>query len=89
MATGGPSGTSAGRVTCCCQMHRKPSRVETDYQWYEIDGAWNYEPITRRGIPRTPSPEVADAILHEVRTMSQSFGAEVKVDDGTGIVTQA
>lgn len=24
------------------------SRVETDYQWYEADGVWNYEPVTRR-----------------------------------------
>ena len=24
------------------------SRIETDYQWYEVDGIWNYEPITRR-----------------------------------------
>ena len=47
------------------------------------------EPITRRGIPRTPSPEVAEAILDEVRTMSQPFGVEVKVDDGTGLVTPA
>ncbi len=23
-------------------------RVETNYQWYELDGNWNYEPITRR-----------------------------------------
>ncbi len=24
------------------------SRVETSYQWYELDGSWNYEPVTRR-----------------------------------------
>ena len=24
------------------------SRVETDFQWYEADGVWNYEPVTRR-----------------------------------------
>ena len=24
------------------------SRIETDFQWYEADGVWNYEPITRR-----------------------------------------
>jgi poly-gamma-glutamate synthesis protein (capsule biosynthesis protein) len=47
------------------------------------------EPITRRGIPRTPSTEVAEAILDEVRTMSQPFGVELTVDDGTGIVTPA
>ncbi len=24
------------------------SRIETSYQWYELDGYWNYEPTTRR-----------------------------------------
>ncbi len=24
------------------------SRIETDFQWYEVDGVWNYEPVTRR-----------------------------------------
>ena len=24
------------------------SRIETDFQWYEVDGTWNYQPITRR-----------------------------------------
>ena len=24
------------------------SRIETDFQWYEADGVWNYEPVTRR-----------------------------------------
>ncbi len=24
------------------------SRIETDFQWYEVDGSWNYEPVTRR-----------------------------------------
>ena len=24
------------------------NRVETDYQWYALDGEWRYEPITRR-----------------------------------------
>ena len=24
------------------------SRIDTDYQWYEADGVWKYEPITRR-----------------------------------------
>ena len=24
------------------------SRVETDFQWYEADGVWNYEPVTRQ-----------------------------------------
>ena len=28
------------------------SRVDTTFQWYEVDGNWNYEPITRRDAGR-------------------------------------
>jgi poly-gamma-glutamate synthesis protein (capsule biosynthesis protein) len=45
------------------------------------------EPPTRRGVPRTPAPDVAESILDEVRTMSEPFGVAVKSDDGTGLVT--
>jgi poly-gamma-glutamate synthesis protein (capsule biosynthesis protein) len=48
-----------------------------------------HEPLTRRGVPRTPSPEVAEAILDEVRAISESFGVSLKLDDGTGLVSQA
>ena len=47
------------------------------------------EPLTRRGVPRTPSPEVAETILEQVREMSEPLGAAVKLDDGTGLVSQA
>jgi poly-gamma-glutamate synthesis protein (capsule biosynthesis protein) len=44
------------------------------------------EPPTRRGIPRTPAPDVAESILDEVRAMSEPFGVTVKSDGGTGLV---
>ncbi|HJR98354.1 MAG TPA: CapA family protein [Actinomycetota bacterium] len=45
------------------------------------------EPPTRRGVPRIPTPEVAESILDEVREMSEVFGVAVKSDGGTGLVT--
>jgi len=45
------------------------------------------EPPTRRGIPRIPTPDVAESILDEVREMSEAFGVAVKSDGGTGLVT--
>ena len=49
-----------------------------------------HEPLTRRGVPRTPAPEIAEAILDEVRAKSEPLGAVVKMDEGgTGIVTPA
>jgi len=29
-------------------VHWVVNRVETDYQWYALDGGWNWEPVTRR-----------------------------------------
>jgi poly-gamma-glutamate capsule biosynthesis protein CapA/YwtB (metallophosphatase superfamily) len=46
-----------------------------------------HEPLTRRGVPRTPSPEVAEAIVEEVRAISEPLGAAVRFDEGTGVVT--
>ncbi|MFB2533023.1 MG2 domain-containing protein [Paracoccus sp. p3-h83] len=38
------------------------NRVETDYQWYALDGSWQYEPITRRSQIATGTVQVgADA----------------------------
>jgi uncharacterized protein YfaS (alpha-2-macroglobulin family) len=34
--------TSLGRVAWTL------SRLQTTYQWYELDGSWNYEPVTTR-----------------------------------------
>jgi poly-gamma-glutamate synthesis protein (capsule biosynthesis protein) len=47
------------------------------------------EPITRRGVPRTPDAEVAEAVLDEVRSMSLPFGVDLKIDDRIGVVQPA
>ena len=46
-----------------------------------------HEPVTRRGVPRTPTAEVAEEILEQVRAMSEPLGATVKMDGDTGLVT--
>jgi len=48
-----------------------------------------HEPATRRGVPRTPAPEVAEEILEQVRVMSELLGTTVKLDGGTGVVMPA
>jgi poly-gamma-glutamate capsule biosynthesis protein CapA/YwtB (metallophosphatase superfamily) len=49
-----------------------------------------HEPITRcRGVPRTPSPEVAEQILEQVQAMSEPFGTTLKLDGGTALVMPA
>ena len=48
-----------------------------------------HEAVTRRGVPRTPAPDVAEQILEQVRAMSEPLGATVKLDGGTGLVMPA
>jgi poly-gamma-glutamate capsule biosynthesis protein CapA/YwtB (metallophosphatase superfamily) len=43
-------------------------------------------PIARRGIPRIASPEHADEILQTIAILSQNFGTEISVRDGSGDV---
>lgn len=48
-----------------------------------------HEPVTRRGVPRTPTPDAAEQILEQVRSMSEPLGATVKLDGGSGLVMPA
>jgi poly-gamma-glutamate capsule biosynthesis protein CapA/YwtB (metallophosphatase superfamily) len=41
-------------------------------------------PIARRGIPRIASPERANEILQALARLSQNFGTEISVSDGSG-----
>jgi hypothetical protein len=43
-------------------------------------------PITRRGIPRTPSPVVADEILERIASLSAPLGTDVDAAGGVGTV---
>jgi hypothetical protein len=43
-------------------------------------------PITRRGVPRTPSPDVAGEILERVASLSAPFGTDIDSADGVGTV---
>jgi poly-gamma-glutamate synthesis protein (capsule biosynthesis protein) len=43
-------------------------------------------PITRRGIPRTSSPLVADEILERIASLSAPLGTDVDAADGVGTV---
>ncbi len=49
-------------------------------------GLGGEETLTRRGVPRTPEPELAEAILEDVRAVSEPFGVSLKLEDGSAIV---
>lgn len=43
-------------------------------------------PISQRGIPRVPSPEVAVRILHRLQRMSEPFGTKISIENNLGII---
>jgi poly-gamma-glutamate synthesis protein (capsule biosynthesis protein) len=43
-------------------------------------------PITRRGIPRTPSPDIAGEILERVASLSAPFGTDIDAAAGVGTI---
>ncbi|GGH28257.1 hypothetical protein SAMN05444007_104216 [Cribrihabitans marinus] len=45
------------------QLRWTLNRVETRYQWYQLYGNWNWEPVTRRSRVATGEATLADAAL--------------------------
>ena len=43
-------------------------------------------PISQRGIPRVPKPEVAERILGRMQRMSEPFGTRIEIEDGYGYI---
>jgi len=43
-------------------------------------------PLSRKGIPMTPSPEVARQILEKVQTISKPFGTTISIENGVGVI---
>ncbi|MGH2631260.1 MAG: CapA family protein [Actinomycetota bacterium] len=66
------------------RMRFTPEGLE-ELRLHPVDLGRN-EPLTRRGVPRAAAPDVATAILDEMATMSEPFGATVSIDEGMGVV---
>ncbi|GAA4860404.1 hypothetical protein GCM10023310_44610 [Paenibacillus vulneris] len=43
-------------------------------------------PISQRGIPRVPKPEVAERILKRMQRLSESFGTKISIENNLGII---
>jgi hypothetical protein len=57
-------GLGTDQAPMAMQVHWKVTRIETQYQWYQTNGDWNWEPVTTR----TPVAE-GDAALGKDPTM--------------------
>ena len=43
-------------------------------------------PLSRRGIPMMPSPEMAKRVLEKVQRLSQPFGTKIAIEKGVGVI---
>jgi poly-gamma-glutamate synthesis protein (capsule biosynthesis protein) len=54
---------------------------------YPVDLGQNQSrPFSRRGIPMTPSLEMATRVLEELQRLSKPFGTTITIERGVGII---
>ena len=59
----------------------------TEVKLFPVDlGRDRKRPLSRQGIPMTPSPEVARQILEKVQTISKPFGTTISIEDNVGVI---
>ena len=56
---------------------------------YPADVGKGYRPISKIGIPLTPAPDVARAILERVQRLSKPFGTNMTIENGVGVIRVA
>ena len=52
---------------------------------YPTEGGWD-GPISQLGMPRTPSPEIANEILTRLQRLSKPFGTTITIQKNIGII---
>jgi poly-gamma-glutamate synthesis protein (capsule biosynthesis protein) len=53
---------------------------------YPVDLGGYKVPSSDMGIPRTPSPELAQLILKEVQALSEPFGTKITIENNVGVI---
>lgn len=53
---------------------------------YPVDLGGARRPISRMGIPLTPSPAEAQRILKELQEYSQPFKTKISIEDNVGVI---
>ena len=56
---------------------------------HPTDVGKGYRPVSRIGIPLTPTPEVAREILEKVQRLSKPFGTNMTIENGVGVIRVA
>jgi len=53
---------------------------------YPTDVGKGYRPVSKIGIPLTPTPDVAREILEKVQQLSKPFGTNMTIENGVGVI---
>ena len=56
---------------------------------HPTDVGKGYRPVSKIGIPLTPTPEVAREILEKVQRLSKPFGTNMTIENGVGVIRVA
>jgi poly-gamma-glutamate synthesis protein (capsule biosynthesis protein) len=81
-ALGNPEGEEGMVAT----SHFEGGRL-VEIRLYPVDlGLGNQRPMSRMGIPMTPTPEIAQRILTEMQELSKPFGTKIEIKDNIGII---
>ena len=56
---------------------------------YPTDVGKGYRPVSKIGIPLTPTPDVAREILEKVQRLSKPFGTNMTIENGVGVIRLA
>jgi poly-gamma-glutamate capsule biosynthesis protein CapA/YwtB (metallophosphatase superfamily) len=56
---------------------------------HPTDVGKGYRPISKVGIPMTPTPEIAREILEKVQRLSKPFGTTISIENGVGVIRVA
>src|SRR5712691_10941762 len=49
-------------------------------------GQGQTRPLSRRGIPMTPSPDMARRVIEKVQKLSQPYGTKIGLENGVGVI---
>jgi poly-gamma-glutamate capsule biosynthesis protein CapA/YwtB (metallophosphatase superfamily) len=85
-AAGFPFTTADNLEALLTSSHYEAGKL-TEVRLYPADlGRDRNRPLSRQGVPMTPTPENAKKILEKVQTISKPFGTNISIENGVGVI---
>jgi len=75
----------ASEITVLATSHYDHGKL-TEVRLYPADLGGARRPISRMGIPLTPPPAEAQAILRDMQQYSRPFGTKIAIENNVGVI---